>query len=1083
MNRKILSSLLFVIVAGLFLVPRIAAQFTTASLSGTVADQSGAYIPDAKVTVLNLDTGFTQTVSTGGAGDYLFSRLPVGRYKLTVEKEGLQTYIQSGIQLTVNQAATQNVQLQVAKVVGQVTVLADIPLVTTSEATLGQLVDEKRILDLPLNGRQVQQLVFLTPGSFDVTEKYCGLGCEGGIYPGQQYASINGGGPNSVNYQLDGGNNLDTNVNQNLPFPNPDAVQEFNVQTNNMSAEYGNAVSGVVNVVTKSGTNQIHADVFEFLRNGALNARNFFAPTQDSLKRNQFGGSIGGPIKKDKLFYFGTYQGTRLRSAPQGQIAFVPTQAERSGDFADLLPQQLKDPLSGTPFPSNQIPVSQFNSVSQFFLKYVPLPNGPGHQLTYLGPAVRQNDDQFMIKVDYNAGKHQITGRYFYTRFSQPPFVQKANLVAADVNGNLVPSQNLTVADTFNVSPHLMLNSWFGWDLINGDSLSSAPFGFPDAGVKIAAPKPPEIALGVNGYFNVQTNHLGQFHRGNWIIRETAVMMSGSHELHVGVEALRIKQPLANTFQQSGQFSFFDNLSGDNLVDFILGEASQFTQAGGLYMNLVGTKWSAYAQDNWRVNQRLSVNAGLRWDPFLSYTDSKGRMPCFVPGAKSTRYPNAPVGLLFAGPNHDRGCPPGMANSDLWEFAPRVGFAYKLTQDGKTSIRGGAGFYLMPVQNMVYQNSNGIAPFSPIVTLNVVNLADPYGSAGVPNPFPAAYGPSIPGSDATFQLPVQIGGVLARNFRLPQAATWNLTIERQVATNWLVRLAYVGNKGTYLYGTGGDQKNLQQINPAIYAPGSSTIANTQDRRIYKDFGVIGVISPVNNSNYHAAQLTVEKRFGHGVSILSNYTWSKTMDNFSPLGAYYSQTNPFNRHFDYGPSDDDLAHVFKLSGIWQLPVINRSGLTGKIVNGWELTSIITWRGGFPFSVFSGYDNSFSGYNEDRADFTGTNIHAAQLSSGRSHADQINQWFNTALFTPNAIGTFGNSGKNILRGPKAFNTDLGLLKNTGITEKTSLQFRAEFFNAFNNVNFFFSDRTVSDGAFGQITAARDPRILQFGLKLLF
>src|SRR2546426_986226 len=584
MNRKILSSLLFVIVAGLFLVPRIAAQFTTASLSGTVADQSGAYIPDAKVTVLNLDTGFTQTVSTGGAGDYLFSRLPVGRYKLTVEKEGLQTYIQSGIQLTVNQAATQNVQLQVAKVVGQVTVSADIPLVTTSEATLGQLVDQKRILDLPLNGRQVQQLVFLIPGSFDVTEKYCGLGCEGGIYPGQQYASINGGGPNSVNYQLDGGNNLDTNVNQNLPFPNPDAVQEFNVQTNNMSAEYGNAVSGVVNVVTKSGTNQIHADVFEFLRNGALNARNFFAPTQDSLKRNQFGGSIGGPIKKDKLFFFGTYQGTRIRTAPEGRIAFVPTQAERGGDFSDYCPGgfdvggicqdpngiQLVDPVTGTPFLKNQIPTTQFSPPSVYFLQYIPPPNGPGHQLTYVGPRAVQNEDEFMTKIDYNRGKHQLSGRYFYTLFKQPPQIQKVNILALDSSGNHVRVQNFAINHSYSVSPTLLFNSWFGWNLQTGGSLSGAPFSFPDAGVMVASQTPPELSMPVDGYFDIETNHNGDFDRGDYSIRENVPLTRRRQEIHFGGEVVRLKNHLRNAFLQSPLIDFGGGYSGDYLADFML---------------------------------------------------------------------------------------------------------------------------------------------------------------------------------------------------------------------------------------------------------------------------------------------------------------------------------------------------------------------------------------------------------------------------------------------------------------------------------------------------------------------------------
>src|SRR5579863_9716114 len=343
------------------LIPnRLAGQFTTATLSGNVTDQSGAAIPDAKVTVLNTDTGFNQTVTTGPAGDYLFSRLSVGKYKLTVEKEGMTTYVQSGIELAVSQTATQKVVMSVGAVSQQVTVTGDTSLVTTQSAAISQVVNQRQIVDLPLDGRQVQQLVFLSAGITDATAHYCGSNCEGGTYPGEQYAKASGTFSESINYQMDGVAYNDTYVNTNLPFPNPDAIQEFSVQGTNMSAEYGNAVGGVVNVVSKSGTNQIHGDVFEFLRNGDMNARNFFAPAQDQIKRNQFGGTVGGRILKDKLFFFFTYQGTRTTSAPSGAVAFVPTAAERAGDFS-ALSGVIRDPSTNAPFPGNQIPQSRFS--------------------------------------------------------------------------------------------------------------------------------------------------------------------------------------------------------------------------------------------------------------------------------------------------------------------------------------------------------------------------------------------------------------------------------------------------------------------------------------------------------------------------------------------------------------------------------------------------------------------------------------------------------------------------------------------------------------------------------------------------
>ncbi len=1080
----------------------LAAQFTTATLSGNVVDQSGAAIPGAKVAVQNVDTGFTQTASTGPAGDYLFARLPIGKYKLTVEKEGLQTYVQSGIELDVSQTATQKVVMTVGAVSQQVTVTGDASIVTTQSAAISQVVTERQIVDLPLDGRQVQQLVFLSAGITDTTAHYCGSNCEGGTYPGEQYAKASGTFSESINYQMDGVAYNDTYVNTNLPFPNPDALQEFSVQGTNMSAEYGNAVGGVVNVVTKSGTNQIHGDVFEFLRNGDMNARNFFAPAQDQIKRNQFGGSVGGPILKDRLFYFGTYQGTRYANAPNGDIAFVPTAQERTGNFSDLPGVQLVDPLNNNlPFAGNQIPASRLSSVSQYLLNYLPLPNGPGQEINYLGPSQRWADDQFMVKGDYVQGKNQISLRYFFTNFNQQPMTNKANLLQVDGNGNQVRVQNYAATYTYNATAHLLFNTWFGWNQQNGGSLSGAPFCPQAAGIEIAGTTPCELVIGVGGGFSVSSNHYGAFNRGDSTYREDVTYIKGTHELHFGGEALRVRAPMANTFEENGEFYFNNNLSGNNMADFMLGQVSTFTQAGGLYLNFTGVKWSSFIQDNWRVNSRLTVNLGLRWDPWFPYQDSEGRVGCFEPGQQSTRFPDAPEGLLFGGSNHDAGCPAASMNSKPWNFAPRLGFAYRLTDDGKTSIRGGAGEYYAIPNTVAFQDVVGIPPFAPIITLNDVNFKDPYGSAGIANPFPASFGAISKSysSSATFpQGPFSFTQIFGQNFQLPVIALWNLTLERQLGASWLVRAAYVGNKGTHLYGTADQESGLFQANPAIYTPGNnangtpiSTEANEQSRRMYPGYGSVSVVDSSINSNYNGLQLTVEKRFSSGLSLLTNYTWSKDLDDFAPLGSYYGPTDPFNRHFDYGPSDDDVRHVFKLSGTYQLPHFGVNEFAGKLVNGWQVSSIVTWQGGFPFTVYSGVDNSLTGEFEDRADFTGTNIHQAVIGSGESHGQMVQEWINTSLFQPNAIGTFGNQGKNSLRGPRLFNTNMSLVKHTKINERIGVEFRAEAFNVFNNVNFnLYStngnaavDRYQADPTFGEIFSAASPRILQLALKLSF
>jgi hypothetical protein len=1102
--RRLLVFLAGILAATLLLTDNASGQYTTASLSGTVVDQTGAVVPDARITVQNTDTGFTQSVTSNSSGEYLFSRLPVGNYKLTAEKPGLTTYVQSGIQLDVSQAATQKITLSVGTVSQQVTISADASLVTSQSATVSQVISQRQVVDLPLDGRQVQQLVFLAPGITDASTHYCTTNCEGGTYPGEQYAKANGTSASSINYQMDGVDYNDSYINSNLPFPNPDAIQEFSVADSNLSAEYGNSVGGVVNVVTKSGTNQIHGDGFEFLRNGDLNARNFFAPTQDTLKRNQFGGSIGGPIQKDHLFFFGTYQGTRIRQTAQGSIAFVPTAAERTGNFSDA-GVQLTDPLNGNaPFANNQIPTSRLSSVSQYLLNDIPLPNGPGQQLTYPGAPQIQNDDQFMIKVDYIRGKHQLSGRYFFTNYNQPAYASKTDLLQI-AGGNKVRVQNIAFTDTYSVTPHLLLNTWFGWNQQNGGSTSGAPFCLPAAGVEIAQTNPCELSIGVAGGFSIQSNHLGAFNRGSQTGREDVTFIKGGHELHFGAEALRIRAPMSNTYQENGVFGFQGALSGSSMADFILGQAQLVTQDGGIYLNFTGIKWSAFVQDNWRVTPRLTLNLGLRWDPWFPYQDSEGRVACYVPGAQSTRFPNAPVGLLFGGSNHDPGCPSASIKSSAANFAPRLGFAYRLTDDGKTSIRGGAGTYYAIPNTVAFQDVVGIPPFAPIVNLyqtvsggNViapgVNFQNPYGSAGVPNPFPQFFGglnKSVPSSAAFPQGPLTFYQIFAQNYQLPVIYLWNLTLERQLGASWLVRAAYVGNKGVHLSGTGDQEEGLYQANPVIYIPGQSNANNEQARRLNPNYGPVNEIDSNINSNYNGLQLTVEKRLTYGLSLLADYTWAKELDDFAPLsGSYGDNTVPFNRHFDYGPSDDDIRNVFKFSGLYQLPHVGAKGLAGKLINGWNLSSTVTWQGGFPFSIYSGVDNSFSGNYEDKANYIGGPV---MLGSGRSHGAMVQEYFNTSAFTVNTPGTFGNTGKNILRTPRTFTTNAALIKDTKFAERASVQFRVEAFNLFNNVNFPLStknglnhpgiDTTVTDGSFGQILAASDPRILQFAMKFIF
>lgn len=1050
-----------------FFSPVVSAQFTTASLSGTVHDPSGAAVPGAKVTVRNIGTEVTSVVETNPAGEFLLPRLAVGNYTLTVEKEGFSAYVRAGVVLSVNQAANVDVSLQVGQVSERVQVEANAELVDTRTITNGQLIDRDRINELPLNGRNAQTLVFLSAGTVDLGRNGCVICGQGGVYPGEQTAGVNGTTRVQVNYQLDGVSHNDTYLNANLPFPNPDAIQEFSLQSGNFSAEYGNAAGGSVNIITRSGTNQWHGSLFEYVRNGSLNARNFFAPAQDTLKRNQFGGSFGGAILKNKLFFFGTYQGTRIRQAPAGAISFVPTAAERQGDFS-ATSARLVDPLTSTPFPGNRIPSSRLSPVAQFILKQVPLPNGAARQLTYTGTNNPQGENQFMPKIDYLTGKHQVSGRYFFTDFSAPAVIPTANVIAANSSGKAIRIQTVSLNHTYTASAHLLFNTTFGLNRQTGGSQSSAPFSFPDAGVKIATPTPPELSMSITGGFGLGTNHLGQFNRGDYTIREVATWVKGKHELRVGGELLRVTNDLVNTFQMAGSFSFTGELSGDGMADFLIGRAATFSQGGGEFKEFRGNKWSLFAQDAWRVTPRLTLNLGLRWDPWTPYWDRQGRVICWQPGAKSKRYPNAPTNLIFGGETADSGCPLAGSNAGYRNFAPRFGYAYRLTNDGKTSLRGGMGIYYTPIETTDYNVFADIAPFAPTFRYNNVDFSDPYGSVSAINPFPAQYGPKVPGADAQFILPVAVRAVFAPDFKIPQVISWNVTLERELSRDWLLRASYVGNKGTHL-----SEFVFRELNPAIYIPGQSTVANTQARRRYQDFVNVGLIESGNFSIYNGLQLTVEKRFSHGYTMLVNYTYSRSFDD---LGW----ANPYYRAFDYGRASADIPHNFKFSNLWNIPTPHLNGPLRFLATGWGLNAIAVWQSGFPFSVSSGRDNSLTGIGRDRADYLGGQ---AMLDYGRSHGDMVNMWFATSQFASNALGTFGNSGRNILRGPRFFNTDLGVVKNTKVTERLNVQFRGEFFNAFNNVNFTQPNANRSSAQFGRITSALDPRILQLALRLQF
>ena len=464
--------------------------------------------------------------------------------------------------------------------------------------------------------------------------------------------------------------------------------------------------------------------------------------------------------------------------------------------------------------------------------------------------------------------------------------------------------QTVAVNDSYAMSPNLLFTTSFGRDTQVGGSLTGAAKSFGNYGIQIAVPPIPQLAsLAVSGYFGFNSSHTGNFNRGDKMVREVVTWQKGRHELIYGGQLTRINQNITNANTQGGEFTFSNKLSGSNLADFMLGQVSTFIQGAGQYQNYIGGIYGLFVQDNWRVNDKLTVNLGVRWDPFWPYTETHNRMNCYVPGEQSQRYPNAPRGMIFGG---DPGCPTGKGMfSNIYNFAPRLGFAYSLGQS--TVVRGGAGIYYTEPQTSYANGTVASAPFAPRFTFTDVSFQNPYASAGVVNPFPADFGGVVPGPTATFTVPTGISNTFQRNFHVSTLATWNLSVEREFRKNLLFSLSYVGNVG---YDLSSNQEGSQNLNPAIYIPGQSTEANTQARRIYPNFSTIDQTNSGYRSTHHALQVNLQQRLSHGVSILANYTWSHQLDDFPPNNGF--NTDPFDVHFDWGNSLDNVPNIFHLS---------------------------------------------------------------------------------------------------------------------------------------------------------------------------
>ncbi|MBI3210358.1 MAG: TonB-dependent receptor [Candidatus Solibacter usitatus] len=1058
------------IILGVLAATALHAQSSATAIQGLVKDSSGAVVPGALVTATHTGTNQIYRSTTTGDGYYQIPLLPVGTFDVDVSFSGFKKSVQRGLLLQVDEKIRVDFTLEPGAVSESVTVQASGTLVDTSGATLKQVIDSHRMTELPLNGRSMLELQLLSPGV--VSDPTTG----GGLQSPTTGFSVNGGRASTVNYLLDGGDNNDYFFNTASNFPIPDAVQEFSMSLNNFTAEQGKSSGGVVNVITRSGTNVYHGGLFEFLRNDALNTRNFFSASVPKLRQNQFGGVFGGPLSipklyagKDRTFFFLSYQATRIRSGLTQSNIFVPTALERNGDYAAST-QKPTDPNNRQAFPGSVIPASRLDPIAKTFIeRFVPLPNLPGGQYSFNNDG-STDVDQGLLRIDHSfSNSHK-----FYARsFTQHERRADGGGLPEFRNWQDFRSWNASAGDSLILRPTLVNSFSITMNRTQAQAGPVVSLRWRDLGVNvpIAGPvtDPTNSNLTVSNAFQMSTRNAIYLPRTVVHLSESLSYTSGSHFWKFGFEGRGVAEIRRVNGNIDGNFTFSGQFSGVPVADFQLGRPSRYVQSANTSEGLPRQYQIAwFVQDDWKITPRLTLNIGLRLEPFLPIVDQHDQRPAFRPGQKSTQFPNAPAGLVYAG---DTGIDRGIVSGQWNHFAPRFGFAYDPFGRGKTSIRGAYGiFWDMPGDQ--YNYGFGNPPFVVTYTVNApASFRDPY--AGQPTPVIPYLPPrSAAERGATqFARPVPVASLDA-GFTNSYMQQFNFSVEHEIASNMKLTVAYAGAKGTHL-------AVVHELNAARFNA-AATVANTDTRRPFApDFQSVTELRPAATSIYNALQATVNRRFARGFTLLASYSWAKGIDTTSintPASSGFQ--NPNDLRSDRGPSDTDITHSVTASSIWEIPWFrHQAPLLRGMLAGWQLAGITRLRSGLPFSVTSGRDNSLTAIGRDRP-----NVQAATALPGdRSRSDTINEYFNRAAFVQNPNGTFGVVGRNTMRGPGASIVDVSLAKNFRLGESLRLTYRAEAFNAFNNVNFGNPAASLLAPNFARLTSASGSRVWQMALKM--
>ncbi len=1065
---------------GMLLISSVAiGQVNTATISGTVSDQSGAAIPDATVVARKIATNVENRSLTGAEGIYVLPNLAVGQYSVSVEKIGFRTATQAGVALAVDQRVRVDFQLRLGDVAESISVQDAVKQVDTESSTVGQVIGNKRVLELPLNGRNFVQLTALSPGTLVQGNSQ---------FTGEPSVLVNGNRGGATGFLFDGAENFEQNAQTVQISPSIETIQEFKVQTSNFGADSGRQAA-VVSVISKSGTNQLHGNLFEFLRNRFFDARNFFSQESrpEDRKRNQFGGTLGGPIRRNRMFFFGGYEGTRQRLASV-RNSLVPTGVQRGGNLAGL--PAIFDPNTTdratslrNPFPGNIIPQSRLSPQALGILEYIPIPNAPGDR--YIVNAVGSlTNDQFNIKAD-----NRVTDRdsYFlrFTRDSRNeilpgPFPVSGGDLQKVMNYNAVASYTRTFSPTV-LNEFRVAYSRFD---LNFDTASTGLDVIDRLGITgLDGRKKDGIEgfpiLNVTGYGNfgdIGIRPLEQFFTTR-TFANTLTWIRGSHTIKAGFDARLYRRAAFNGINARGNFSFTGVLTqnparpggtGYGLADFLLGLPAN---AGRNFPRLRQVvNWqnlSSFFQDDWKVLRRLTLNIGLRHELNPQPTEHRNRISSFdfvsgrpiaatgdndkIDQDASIFFTQADLDHMGVASGRSLGFPARSLRKTQYDsFAPRFGFSYDLFGSGRTVLRGGYGIFYTLVGGNLSTQSIGSVPFFRGETF----AGDPLvPSLTLARAFPVSSAPPLAEIFA-FQ----------NDFANSYVQEWSFNMQQQLFRDTVFEVGYVANKGTKL------DVAYQANQPRVPGPGG-----IQPRRPYPKFSTIQFNTTEGFSTYHSLQAKAERRLSKGFTYLASYTFSKT------IAATSTNQNPYDLAEAKALADFDIPQRFVLSSVYEVPFgrgrawLNRGGLANAVLGGWSLGGILQLQSGSPFTPTTGRDIAN----------VGTTTRPDRNGPGTVPNPGILQWFDASVFSNPANFTFGNSGVNILRGPGSQTLDAILSKDFPLgSDSRRLQFRFEAFNVFNHANFGQPNANINQPAqVGRIFAAGPARILQVALKVSF